>query len=134
MLIVYICTSASFLSFKRLTVNGDSDEGVLISRDKWLWSQWRAVWVFSKLHRGLKPSGTAWLDAAEHIASFALKYGWDEKAGAWQSVLSAEGAVLQGSDSIYVDGFAIYGLVDLMDEGLARRKFDAAATERAGFA
>jgi amino acid transporter len=31
MLIVYICTSASFLSFKRLTVNGDSDEGVLIS-------------------------------------------------------------------------------------------------------
>ena len=31
MLIVYICTSASFLSFKRLTVNGDSDEGVLIT-------------------------------------------------------------------------------------------------------
>lgn len=31
MLIVYICTSSAFLSFKRLTLNGDPDEGVLVS-------------------------------------------------------------------------------------------------------
>ena len=26
------------------------DDGSIVSRDKWLWSQWRAVWVFSKLY------------------------------------------------------------------------------------
>ena len=31
MLIVYICTSSSFLSFKRLTINGSPEEPVLIS-------------------------------------------------------------------------------------------------------
>lgn len=31
MLIVYMCTSASFICFKRLTLNGDPNEGVLIS-------------------------------------------------------------------------------------------------------
>jgi N-acylglucosamine 2-epimerase len=90
-----------------------ADDGTLISREKWLWSQWRAVWVFSKLHRGLKPSHSVWLDAAKQIASFALKYGWDESAGSWRSLVTAEGEVIGGSDSIYVDGFAIYGLVEL---------------------
>ena len=32
------------------------DDGVIVSRDKWLWSQWRAVWVFSKLHNRFGPN------------------------------------------------------------------------------
>jgi len=30
-----------------------SDEGRLLGRDKFIWSQWRAVWVFARLQRFL---------------------------------------------------------------------------------
>ena len=88
------------------------DDGTLASRDKWLWSQWRAVWMFSKLHNRIEPR-ECWLNLAQRIATFAIKHGWDERIDGWRLCVSHDGRVVKGCDSIYVDAFAIYGLVEL---------------------
>jgi len=103
------------------------DDGRVVSRDKWLWSQWRAVWVFSRLYNRIEPR-SEWLDLAGHIRDFAARFGWDESAEAWNLCLAGDGRVLRGPESIYTDGFAIYGLTELArargkdaDVALARR-------------
>ena len=88
------------------------DDGTVVSRDKWLWSQWRAVWVFSKLSAHVERRHE-WLDLARHICRFAARSGWDEEAGAWNLRLTGDGQVIDGPKSIYTDGFAIYGLTEL---------------------
>jgi len=88
------------------------DDGSLVSRDKWLWSQWRAVWVFSRLYEqfGRDPR---WLEAARSVCAFSLRHGWDDRAGGWVLRVSGDGRVLDGCDSLYTDAFAIYGLTAL---------------------
>ncbi len=88
------------------------DDGSIVSRDKYLWSQWRAVWVYSKVYNQLDRA-SVWLDLAEGIYRFAAKYGWDDAAGGWRLKLASDGRVLEGCESIYVDAFAIYGLTEL---------------------
>lgn len=88
-----------------------ADDGTIQSRDKWLWSQWRAVWVFSKLYNGIERRAD-WLHIARQIYTFAKTFGWDPRVGGWRLLLDADGRVLRGCESIYVDGFAIYGLTE----------------------
>ncbi len=87
------------------------DDGTLVNRDRWNWSQWRAVWVFSKLYNvfGKKKE---WLTIAEGIYRFVTATGTDEN-GHWPLLLDGEGEIKRGYESLYVDGFAIYGLVEL---------------------
>ncbi|MBC2595712.1 AGE family epimerase/isomerase [Ruficoccus amylovorans] len=87
------------------------DDGKLISRDKWLWSQWRAVWVFSRLYR-LHGQDPQWLELAEYIGNFSLRHGWDEDFGGWRLLVDADGREIEGCKSIYVDAFAIYALTE----------------------
>lgn len=89
-----------------------AEDGTLILRDKWLWSQWRAVWVFSKLYNCFERRDD-WLTIAKQIADFGLRHGWDEQVGGWRLCLSQDGRQLSGCDSLYVDAFAIYGLTEL---------------------
>jgi len=91
-------------------LNYIGDDGVLISDDKVLWSQCRALWVFSALynHLGGEP---VWLELAARTAEFLLRYGRDRE-GAWVFRVTREGALLEPHQSIYVDGFAIYGLTE----------------------
>lgn len=88
-----------------------SDEGHVLSTDKYLWSQLRAIWTFSALYNKIEPR-QEWLDAAWHIYNFIKQYGRDEN-GRWVFAINAAGDVLQGPTSIYTDGFAIYGLTEL---------------------
>lgn len=88
-----------------------TDDGTLVSRDKWLWSQWRAVWVFSKLYNEVEKRDE-WLDLAKHIYQFAVKHGWDAKQQGWRLRVDGQGNQIDGCDSIYVDGFTIYGLTE----------------------
>lgn len=87
------------------------DDGVLVSRDRWNWSQWRAVWVFSRLYNTVAPR-PAWLDIARGIYAFLAAHG-PQTDGHWPLLLDGDGQVLRGFESIYGDGFAIYGLVEL---------------------
>ena len=87
------------------------DDGTIISRDRWLWSQWRAVWVFSKLFNGIDPQ-QQWLDVARNIFSFVTRYGLLDD-GHWATLLDENGKIKRGYESIYVDGFAIYAMAEL---------------------
>lgn len=89
-----------------------ADDGTWLNRDKWLWSQWRAVWVFCKLYNCVEPR-QQWLDAARQIAEFSLHHGWDETAPGWRLCVTHDGRQLKGCESIYVDAFAVYGLQEL---------------------
>ncbi|MCC5835492.1 MAG: AGE family epimerase/isomerase, partial [Opitutales bacterium] len=88
------------------------DDGSWLSRDKWLWSQWRAIWVFSRLFNRFGQE-RKWLDHALHVYRFATRHGWDPQGQGWNLCLDGEGRVLRGLESIYVDGFAMYGLAEL---------------------
>jgi N-acylglucosamine 2-epimerase len=88
-----------------------SDDGRVLSDDKYLWSQLRAIWTFSALYNKIERR-SEWLDVALHIYNFVKKYGRDEN-GDWIFLVDRDGKPLQGATSIYVDGFAIYGLTEL---------------------
>src|SRR5690554_1115725 len=59
------------------------DDGSLVSRDKWLWSQWRTVWVFASLYKMIERR-QEWLDIAYHVYRFAARHGWDAEVGGWK--------------------------------------------------
>ncbi len=86
-----------------------SDDGQVVSTDKYMWSQLRAIWTFSALVQSRLNARQEWLDAAWHIFDFVKQYGRDQD-GRWVFAVDAAGECLQGATSIYADGFAIYGL------------------------
>jgi len=89
-----------------------ADDGSVIRRDKWLWSQWRLVWLFSKLSNRVK-TDDKWLDLARHVHDFSVRFGWNNKANGWNFRLAFDGGVIEGYESVYSDTFAIEGLVEL---------------------
>jgi N-acylglucosamine 2-epimerase len=114
------------------------DRGTVLSTEKWLWSQWRAVWVFSRVHNRIAPD-PKWLQRANAIAGFCARHGWDERAQGWVLVLGQDGRVLRGCESTYVDAFAVYALAELYQAGrdpgilqLATRTADAALKKLSG--
>jgi len=88
-----------------------ADDGRVVSRDRWCWSQWRAVWVFSRLYNAIAPEAR-WRETAEGICRFVRSQG-PLAGGHWPLVLDAHGQVKRGYESIFTDTFAIYGLVEL---------------------
>ncbi len=88
-----------------------SDQGEVLSADKYMWSQLRAIWTFSTLYNKIEHR-QEWLDIAFHVYEFAKKHGRDEN-GNWVFLVDKNGKQLQGATSIYADGFAIYGLTEL---------------------
>ena len=103
-----------------------SDAGEVISRDKWIWSQWRAVWVFSKLYNVIEQRAE-WLDIAKNICHFVTSHGPLEN-GHWPLLLDGEGNLKRGYESIYVDGFAIYALAELWRATREQSLLDLAMT------
>jgi N-acylglucosamine 2-epimerase len=88
-----------------------SDDGKIISTNKYMWSQLRAIWTFSALYNKIERK-QEYLNAANYIFDFVKKYGRDAN-GDWVFLVSEDGTVLQGANSIYADGFAIYGFTEL---------------------
>ncbi len=101
-----------------------ADDGTVLSTDKYLWSQLRAIWTFSALHNRIEPR-QEWLGVALHVYDFVRRYGRDDQ-GRWVFAVDQNGRVLQGADSIFADGFAIYGLTEL-----ARATGDASVADLA---
>ncbi len=101
-----------------------ADDGRVLSDDKYLWSQLRALWTFSALYNKIERR-QEWLDVARHIYHFAQQHGRDAE-GNWVFLVDKDGNPVQGATSIYTDGFAIYGLTEF-----ARATGDADALELA---
>lgn len=88
-----------------------SDDGRVLSGDKYVWSQLRAIWTFSALYNRIERK-QEYLDAATHIFNFAKQNGRNEK-GEWYFCLDQAGRPLfDGATSIYCDGFAMYGFAE----------------------
>ena len=106
-----------------------SDDGRVLSGDKFIWSQARSVWTFSALYNRIEPRAE-FLDAARNSVRFLLAHGRDDR-GRWVYQTDREGRVLEGATSIYADCFAVYGLSEYYratrDEAaltVARQSFD----------
>ena len=90
-----------------------------------MWSQWRAVWVYSRLYRTVE-ARPVWRERAERIAAFCLEHGWLEEEQGWALLLAGDGAVKRRHESIYTDGFAVYGLTELF-RATGEERYAAAA-------
>ncbi len=88
-----------------------ADDGSVLSTDKYLWSQLRAIWTFAALYNQIE-ARPEWLAEAERLFEFVRRVGRDEE-GRWIFAVDQQGTPLQGATSIYADGFAIYGLTEL---------------------
>ncbi len=86
------------------------DDASLASDDKYIWSQARALWVFSKLYNTVEPR-PEWLAIATGLYRFLAAHGRDAQ-GYWVWRTNRRGDVLDGPQSIYADGFALYGLAE----------------------
>jgi N-acylglucosamine 2-epimerase len=84
-----------------------SDDGSLISGDKFIWSQARSVWTFSALYNRIEKR-PEFLAAAKNSIRFLFAHGRDED-GRWVYRTDRQGRVIEGATSIYSDCFAIYG-------------------------
>lgn len=85
-----------------------SEEGSLLSGDKYIWSQARSVWTFSALYNRVE-ARPEFLDAARNSIRFLLAHGRD-KEQRWVYRTTRDGRVLEGATSIYSDFFVVYGL------------------------
>lgn len=88
-----------------------SDQGEILSTDKYMWSQLRAIYTFSCLYNKIEKR-QEWLDAAMNIYEFVKNRGRDGEAR-WMYCVSKDGRPLQGATSIYADGFAIGAFLEL---------------------
>ena len=84
------------------------DEGNLLSTDRYLWSQGRALWTFSALCNRIEHR-PEWLNVADGLFRYLLRNGRDDD-GRWMYRLDADGNVLDADISIYADGFVMNGL------------------------
>lgn len=84
------------------------DDGVVLSRDRYIWSQGRALWVFSALYNRIEKRNE-WKEAADGLFGYLSSYGRDEK-GYWMYRLNYNGDIIDRDISIFVDGFVLNGL------------------------
>ena len=84
------------------------DTGELISKNRYLWSQGRALWTFSALYNRIEQR-KEWLDIADGLFNYLSKNGRDSN-GKWMYLLDDSGNVLEKDISIYVDGFVLNGM------------------------
>lgn len=83
------------------------EAGQVISGEKYMWSQTRALWVFAEM--ALREGSEQYAHLADSLLDFCLAHGRDQEGG-WVTRVSREGKHLQGADSIYTSGFAMMGL------------------------
>ena len=87
-----------------------ADDGTVLSTDKFLWSQGRALWTFSSLFTRLD-GDRKWLETAKIIADFIKAYGRTSE-GQWVFKLRQDGSVAEPPQSVYVDAFVAMGLIE----------------------
>ena len=103
---------------------GIRDDGSLITQNKYVWSNARAVYTFAALYNRIEQR-PEWLAIAENICDFCLAHG-RVQTGVWGFLLSREGKMLEGAKAIQVDAFAIMGLTEYARATGDERAMDAA--------
>jgi len=87
-----------------------AQDGTVLSGDKSMWSQGRALWTFSALYNRVGRRAE-WLELAHHLFEFVMKIGRTND-WVWPQTLNRDGTVKVSAQRIYGDGFAIMGLTE----------------------
>lgn len=87
-----------------------NESGEVLSKERYIWSQGRALWTFSALYNR-NPHEKAYLDVATGLFNYLLTTGRDAD-GRWLYRFDEYGKVLDGDISIYVDGFVLIGMAE----------------------
>jgi N-acylglucosamine 2-epimerase len=86
-------------------------DGAVYDTTKFLWLQWRAVWMFATLHARVEPR-PAWLALAEQGFDFLERHGRDGRGRAYFA-LSRRGVPAVAPYSLYTESFAALGAAAL---------------------
>lgn len=87
-----------------------SEDGRLLSRDRYIWSQGRALWTYSAIYNRIEKSEEI-LRRADGLFSYLTSIGPGE-GGAWNYLYGGDGSLKEGAISIYVDGFVLAGMTE----------------------
>jgi len=86
------------------------EDGTVLSRERYIWSQGRALWTFSALYNRVEKR-REYLETAEGLFRYLLGTGRDE-SGKWLYRFDGDGNILDRDISIYVDGFVLIGMTE----------------------
>ncbi|MDE3197071.1 MAG: AGE family epimerase/isomerase [Acidobacteriota bacterium] len=99
-----------------------TEEGTVVSTEKYTWSQARLVWTLSAIYHRIERR-QEFLDHARKTLDFLLGRARDEQ-GRFVYRTTREGAPIEGATSIYSDCFVVYGIREYCraapDAGLSR--------------
>lgn len=87
-----------------------TEDGKILSRDRYIWSQGRALWTFSAMYNRIEKK-QAYLDAADGLFRY-LKQTGRSPDGKWNYRFDGDGNMLADDISIYVDGFVLIGMTE----------------------
>ncbi len=87
-----------------------SEDGTVLSKERYIWSQGRALWTFSALYNRVMQK-KEYLEVATGLFHYLLQIGRDDK-GRWLYRYDEKGNVLDEDISIYVDGFVLAGMTE----------------------
>lgn len=87
-----------------------TEDGRVLSRDRYIWSQGRALWTYSALYNRIEKDDE-YLRRADGLFSYLTSIGTDAE-GRWNYLYDGDGNMKEDSISIYVDGFVLAGMTE----------------------
>ena len=101
-----------------------TEDGRLLSRDRYIWSQGRALWTFSALYNRVEKN-PEFLRRAEGLFNYLITIGTDSE-GRWNYLYDGDGNLKECAISIYVDGFVLAGMTEYYRATGDKRALDVA--------
>ena len=87
-----------------------AEDGTVLSKDRFIWSQGRALWTYSALYNKIEKK-QEYLDRANGLFNYLLTVR-PEKNQSWNYLYDENGNVKVGPSSIYVDSFVLIGMTE----------------------
>ena len=87
-----------------------AEDGTVLSKDRYIWSQGRALWTFSAMYNRIEQKED-YLEKAHGLFRYLVSIGTNAE-GTWNYLYDENGNVKEGPISIYVDGFVLAGMTE----------------------
>ena len=87
-----------------------TEDGKVLSRDRYIWSQGRALYTYSALYNKIEKN-PEYLRRADGLFNYLVKIGASED-GHWYYLYDGDGNLKEGDVSIYVDSFVLAGMTE----------------------
>lgn len=87
-----------------------AEDGTVISKDRFIWSQGRALWTYSCMYNEIDKN-PEYLKRSDGLFNYLLTVR-PEKGQSWNYLYDEFGNLKTGATSIYVDGFVLAGMTE----------------------